>query len=596
LSAYVRGASFTTRSAPGEIQDTRSFTYDLDGLGRIAQVVGPLGHTPHIYAYAYDGVGNLTRIDDNGSSGFVMRYEDPVRPNALTRSVPIGSGITRDFLYDDAGRVRQQAFSGLVSATRLFEYDSHGRPSRAGDFHLGHDAAGQRIRTYVLPDGAEGKIAHPEPGYSFEGGQSQKHFFVDGRRIASAAHIFVPPSADSPLLFLRGRGPDLEFWLGPASLGLAWGAAAALLVAFALGRPARRPLRLRAAAVGLLVVAGPSLLGARPRVTFGSHNEDRLFYVTDHLGGTILAVRDLGTLRNRFLHDPFGGVLVAEGDSLEKRWIGGSMLPSPGTEYATLYALGPRLYDPNMGRFLQPDPLLGNPALPQSSNAYGYALNSPLDAKDPSGYAAACEDTVGGCGSAGGLGSYDQIFCEVFGCGQVYVWQQPVAEANNVPATNIDAQSQGREGGLEPQPGEITSPYSPAREHPVLGTVRPHTGVDIRTPGGDPVRARISGQVDFAGRATGYGGTLVIGGDYLRDGTTRVFTLQGHLTDFQVERGAYVLRGDIVGFAATRRPDIGTATAPHEHLGLYLLPRGATFQMPSPYHVDPMTFDWTQLR
>jgi murein DD-endopeptidase MepM/ murein hydrolase activator NlpD len=156
--------------------------------------------------------------------------------------------------------------------------------------------------------------------------------------------------------------------------------------------------------------------------------------------------------------------------------------------------------------------------------------------------------------------------------------------------------SQSGQGGLAPQPGDITSPYSPAREHPVLGTVRPHTGVDIRTRGGAPVVARINGQVDYAGRATGYGGTVVIGGDYLRDGTTRVFTLQGHLTNLQVERGAYVLRGDVVGFAATSRPDIGTATGPHEHLGLYLLPPGAAYQMPSPYHVDPMGFDWTQLR
>ena len=51
-------------------------------------------------------------------------------------------------------------------------------------------------------------------------------------------------------------------------------------------------------------------------------------------------------------------------------------------EEVNLYVLGARMYDPEIGRFLSPDPLLE--MFPQHS-PYHYAYNSPLIWKDPSG-------------------------------------------------------------------------------------------------------------------------------------------------------------------------------------------------------------------
>ena len=44
-----------------------------------------------------------------------------------------------------------------------------------------------------------------------------------------------------------------------------------------------------------------------------------------------------------------------------------------------------RLYDPLLGRFLSPDPIVANPADGQQWNLYSYAGNSPLSYVDPSG-------------------------------------------------------------------------------------------------------------------------------------------------------------------------------------------------------------------
>ncbi len=45
-----------------------------------------------------------------------------------------------------------------------------------------------------------------------------------------------------------------------------------------------------------------------------------------------------------------------------------------------------RVYDPILGRFLTPDPLVQAPTLSQSWNRYSYVWNNPLRNTDPSGY------------------------------------------------------------------------------------------------------------------------------------------------------------------------------------------------------------------
>ncbi|MDM3871858.1 RHS repeat-associated core domain-containing protein [Porticoccus sp. W117] len=45
-----------------------------------------------------------------------------------------------------------------------------------------------------------------------------------------------------------------------------------------------------------------------------------------------------------------------------------------------------RVYDPELGRFLSPDPIVQAPSNSQSWNRYTYTFNSPLSFTDPSGY------------------------------------------------------------------------------------------------------------------------------------------------------------------------------------------------------------------
>ena len=53
-----------------------------------------------------------------------------------------------------------------------------------------------------------------------------------------------------------------------------------------------------------------------------------------------------------------------------------------------------RAYDPELGRFLQPDPFVQDPSDPQTLNRYSYVRNNPVNFVDPSGYFFGLDDLL----------------------------------------------------------------------------------------------------------------------------------------------------------------------------------------------------------
>ena len=80
-----------------------------------------------------------------------------------------------------------------------------------------------------------------------------------------------------------------------------------------------------------------------------------------------------------------------------------------------------RVYDPAIGRFLSPDPVVADASFSQGWNAYSYALNSPLSYSDPSGLTlvGGCPPSLCGGGGRGGfapgsvLASSSHLVCSI---------------------------------------------------------------------------------------------------------------------------------------------------------------------------------------
>jgi len=116
----------------------------------------------------------------------------------------------------------------------------------------------------------------------------------------------------------------------------------------------------------------------------------------------------------------------------------------------------------------------------------------------------------------------------------------------------------------------ITSYYG-IRQHPILGVIKKHAGIDIgNTPYGTPALAAADGVVSFAGVMSGYGNCVMINHG---EGVT---TLYGHGQRILTELGANVKQGDVImEIGAT-----GRATGPHLHFEVRI--NGST--------VNPLTY------
>ena len=100
----------------------------------------------------------------------------------------------------------------------------------------------------------------------------------------------------------------------------------------------------------------------------------------------------------------------------------------------------------------------------------------------------------------------------------------------------------------------VTSPFG-EREHPVLGGLRMHKGIDLAAPRGTPVYAPADGVVERAGPFSSYGNYIAI--EHGADMETRY----GHLSKVAVHAGETVKKGQLIGYVGST----GRSTGPHLH-------------------------------
>lgn len=97
------------------------------------------------------------------------------------------------------------------------------------------------------------------------------------------------------------------------------------------------------------------------------------------------------------------------------------------------------------------------------------------------------------------------------------------------------------------------------RIHPVYGTQKSHTGIDIGAASGATIVAADGGTVTMAGVNGGYGNCVMI------DHGNGYKTLYGHMSSIAVTNGQTVSKGDTVGYVGST----GVSTGPHCHFEVW---------------------------
>lgn len=105
-----------------------------------------------------------------------------------------------------------------------------------------------------------------------------------------------------------------------------------------------------------------------------------------------------------------------------------------------------------------------------------------------------------------------------------------------------------------PLRGEITSEYG-WRTHPIFGTSKYHSGLDIGGDYGLPIVAADGGVVVYAGWISGYGNAVII------DHGGGLSTLYGHNDSLAVSEGQNVSQGQLIAYCGST----GYSTGPHCH-------------------------------
>ncbi len=107
---------------------------------------------------------------------------------------------------------------------------------------------------------------------------------------------------------------------------------------------------------------------------------------------------------------------------------------------------------------------------------------------------------------------------------------------------------------IVPTTGFVSSGFG-MRLHPVFKKEYFHSGIDVATPQGTPVKAADDGMVIYSGSWGGYGKTVIL------DHGAHLTTLYGHLSRLYASTGAFVKKGQIVALSG----NTGVSTGPHLH-------------------------------
>jgi len=344
---------------------SRSASYGYDASGRVidAALSMDVAAFAEVVTYEYDLAENIVArtsslADSSLNDG--VRTLDASRPHAVTA---IGDHAIE---WDEAGRV-------VRSGDRTYEWDGFGRiaATEQGGRRVEHGYGLQAHRAVSLADDAT--VFHAGDGFEIRDGVASYHVPFDERVVARTES---PELAASALSDLAPRSDaattDAD---GFITAGDAW-------VASAIERGEL------SAGDGETVDTAPRLLSAAAAVGVLGGGEQTTWLHPDYNESIIVVTDEDGRVAESTVYAPFGSAVDRTANANEPYGFTGERMDADDGALR----IGPRGYDPYLGRWLAPDALfetLGSDALVapwEAMGTYQFGWNSPVNERDETGY------------------------------------------------------------------------------------------------------------------------------------------------------------------------------------------------------------------
>jgi RHS repeat-associated protein len=366
-----------------------------DDLHRVTSVNSTARGTK---TYGYNSIGNMLTNQDFGGG----LYQYGAQPHAVTSA----NGLS--YSYDTCGNM-------IMRGNQTLAYDEQNQLTSVsttnGTVRYGYNDAGERLWRC----GTNGYSVWIGGIYEINNGKALCHVFAGGKRIATfeplcgglwskvvGEKIWYIASTKAGSIFnwpfQNGRGQ----W---TMLGGTW--VAALGVCMVAGRKVRiKHYEVRKVygnslhwkQLVTLISMSAFLLASTPEVFAApAYNPVFYYYHNDNLGSSNVLTDRSGQMVQHYEYATFGQSSYQNNTSAyqaSNRYTGQIADDETG-----LYYYHARYYDPQSGRFIQPDSIVPSPDAPQTLNRYSYCDNNSLNLTDPSGHHSLFGKLFGGLGN-----------------------------------------------------------------------------------------------------------------------------------------------------------------------------------------------------
>jgi RHS repeat-associated protein len=310
--------------------------------------------------YGYDPNRNLTQRSDKPSGRFEVYGYDTLNRLTSWRSVVTGAGQVRwkvTFAYDQVGNLTQEVIAGDPDRVITYRYGGggagpHALTSRNGA-QYGYDANGRQT------SGPDRTVRYNVSGLptavnlASQGQRTEYAYDADGARVLKRDRVETTVSV--PGLYERRSADDVRH--------IHYVVAAGAIVA--------QVVRVQERANGPVTATGVAYLHTDPQ-------------------GSVVQVTGVDGRRvEKLFYDPFGRRVTAAYRPLADERRTGPRQGYTGhyhDDELGLIDMKGRTYDPELRRFLTPDPVVREPLTSQGHNRYSYVWNNPATLVDPTGF------------------------------------------------------------------------------------------------------------------------------------------------------------------------------------------------------------------